>query len=191
MDGVSSSKFSFSFILAILFHLLLFTVFVLTLNTNKSKQQSTAPIEALQATVFDEQQLEKQIAEARFLTQVPKHKLTRAEKRRLAREKKAASRLAAKRQKQLTTVVKQSPAAITATAEKNIPRLTTDKTAPSEPEKQAAAQAKKALAREKWLKKVAARKKVQQAQLKKPNVEAAEPKSHQENRSPQTSPSPF
>lgn len=191
MDGVSSSKFSFSLILAILFHLLLFTVFVLTLNTDKSKKPPIMPIEALQATVFDEQQLEKQIAEARFLTQVPKHKLTRAEKRRLAREKKAALRLAAKRQKQLTTVVKLTPAATTATAEKNIPRLATDKTAPPESEKQAAAQAKKALARERWLKKVAARKKAQQTQLKKPAVAPVEPKSHQENRSPQTSPSPF
>jgi hypothetical protein len=191
MDGVSSSKFSFSLILAILFHLLLLTVFVLTLNTDKNKPRPTAPIEALQATVFDEQQLEKQMAEARFLTQVPKHKLTRAEKRRLAREKKAALRLAAKRQKQLPPLAKLAPAATTATAEKNIPLLTTDKPAPSASEKQAAAQAKKALARERWLKKVAARKKAQQAQLKKPNVAAVEPKSHQENRLPQTSPSPF
>jgi hypothetical protein len=188
MDGVSSSKFSFSLILATLFHLLLLTVFMLTLHTDNSKKPPLMPIEALQATVFDEQQLEKQMAEVRFLTQAPKHKLTRAEKRRLAREK----RLAAKRQKQLAALAKLPPVVTSTVAEKNIPVLATDKVAPpSETEKQTTSQVKKALARERWLKKVAARKKAQQAQLKKQNLEAGESKPPPENRLPQTAPSPF
>ncbi len=185
MDEVGSSKFSFSFILAILLHLLLLTVFVLTLETDKHKQHTVIPLEALQATVFDAQQIEKQIQDARLLAQVPKHKLTRSEKRRLAREKKiAAWRLAAKRQKQIASLTKLSIGGQPVLADPEKPDL-------AEAEKQANALAKKALARERWLKKVAARKKAAQAQLKKPALAPPEVKPRQDNRLPQTVPSPF
>ncbi len=140
--------------------------------------------------MFEEQQLEKQLEEVRFLTQVPKHKLTRAEKRRLAREKKiAAWRMAAKRQKQLTSLAKVSPVVATTT---QTPVGVVAKPDALTAEKQAA-QAKKALARERWLKKVAARKKAaQQGQLKKQNLDATEAKPRQPNHLPQTpTPSPF
>lgn len=149
MNTLSSEKFSFSFVLAILFHLMLLTASVLTLSP-ASDRPVEPPIEAMQASLFDEQVLENQLQQARFLSQIPEYKLTKAEKRRLAREKRAASRWSAKKKKVTAAVPKNSPL--------GFPQLNATSPAagiassPSE-------QAKKAQARERWLKKLASQKK--------------------------------
>ncbi len=189
MRSVSSSKFSFSFVLAVLFHLLL----LIGLMMNKSPEKSSASVqlmEALQATVFDEKELIKHIQHAKLLTQIPPPpQLTRAEKRRLARkqraEKRAADRLAAKKQKELAQLAKptlptlETPTITPPLTPKKqistvltpplvntpqVPQTALENTPPREAETQAALQAKKAQARERWLKKVAARKKAQHLQ---------------------------
>jgi hypothetical protein len=155
MNTLSSEKFSFSFILAILFHLMLLTASVLTLNPNDNNP-AKPPLEALQATLFDEQVLENQLQQAKFLAQIPVHKLTKAEKRRLAREKRAALRGTAKKKKSSPVLFPQLNKTL-ATPPSATAKTVSPSTAPTAAEK--AAQLKKAQARERWLKKVAAQKK--------------------------------
>jgi len=161
MNAEPSSKFSFSFTLAALLHILLLSIFMLSMN-NQSNPPTTVPTQALQATLSDEQAVVLQIEHANYLTHIPKPKLTRAEKRRLAREKKAAERLAAKQKKALAKSLKAAEIKPKTTEPVTEPVVETISVEPVEKIQTEAE--KKAAARERWLKKVAARKKAEQEQ---------------------------
>ena len=85
MDSESSAKFSFAFLLAILFHLLL--VFLLILGLSFPSEVATKKaIQAMQATIVEIQ------PDAELPSESPK-KLSRAEKKQLAQAKQQTLRL--------------------------------------------------------------------------------------------------
>lgn len=167
MNAEPSSKFSFSFTLAALLHILLLSIFMLSMNSLPIPP-TTLSTHTLQATLFDEQAVVLQIEHANYLTHIPKPKLTRAEKRRLAREKRAAAQLAAKQQKSLAKSLKSAQIK-TKTV---LPVVDAILVEPAE--KLQTEAEKKAAARERWLKKVAARKKVEQQAQQTPQAPPVE-----------------
>jgi colicin import membrane protein len=166
MDSDSSTKFSLAFFLAILFHLLVVALFALGLSYAPDIKIEQ-PIAAMRATVLDEAQLQQAnlINAINTSPEVEKKRLVQLQKQKLlaeAAEKLIAAALQVK-EKQQTSKPQLSE------TEKTPPKIDVET---SDTEEKKIAEAKKVdteknAAREKWLKKLAELKKVEQEQAKK------------------------